>query len=1764
MPPQLLAPPAATNGHVHGVMIDTATLVLVRSPIAGHDGHLRVVRAPLDPGRTVAESLPPGQARGRVVWNGGVLTEVEQQQVVVHPGDELWLWPTWGISETAGALIIYAAISIAVGIAVQVATYYLFPPAKPHINAPDDHTFSFEGIRTAIGPGSVVPIVYGRHRVGGQLISAAVDQALTIRDDGFIPNRLDLTTAPPTLSLLLAVSEGPVQDVNVFTIQLNGQPIANFPSTVRLTRLGEIDQTPLPEFAEQRNTFADGREIPYAPTLEGDITYTTTTPIHAFVLNIVFNQGLYNMTGKGEKESNSVSLYYRWRTNTNGAHGNFTEWVQLRVTGDRTGPVRLGIRHENLPLATYDIAVAFANVRTPMDELKAKWQPTLESVSEVQNNTLAYPGTALLGLRSVATDALQGALPNVTLDVVGRTVRVGTFAPDLTWSDNPAWCVMDFLTNTRYGLGIPDSDIDLQAFTVWGDYCNTLIDGEPRHRMNYVVSQESRAQTLLMDMMGGSRALLVKSGGLWTPRVTRNDPPVQLLSWANCRNVRLTYTRDADRVNVMEARFANEENEYQQDVLTWPPVEQWPADVHKQSLDIRGVTKPSRIIRALQFELNRRRFENMLLEMDASLEAVALQVHDIFRFAHPLPGWGVSGRLEAGSTASMLRLDEAVTMTPGQAYHVYLRFPDDGTDARLVVNPGDGLPHRTLTIVGDPFQQLPLPRTTLWACGRASPEGAIKLFRVTHMQRKSDTIVHLQAVAHNPSIYDEPEGVPLPVISLLFNPLGPPPPLTFLLLTEVTRVQPSGASLRVVNLSWDVAALSAGYAPYGGAKLLRRTVLSSALAGSGEAGTLDLGQLHDPNDPNVDFVPLADVRGHVLDFDDFTVLTGITYIYRVVPISSRGVPNEAGALEQAIHVAGPTTPDFFPGTVRNLRLQGQAVGVHVFDGRDIHFAWDPVAESALFSETFFVQDYVVQVWAPGQEYLLRTVTVPATTTSAEVSWTYTYEQNSEDQLANGFAGPRRDVALYVFARTNTGRMSLDPATITVSNPPPDMSAMAPEVQALFEAALISWNEFVEPRDFAFYQVYLDTVTPPRVLYQDVSVAFRKIFPGGLLANVPYYTYILPFDSFGAGLASQISTFTPVSLTADNFDTTPPEMPTGLALTTGTTLSADATVVPWVAAAWTPNTEADIGYYAVHVLVGTSAVPTVMTIAHPEHALRLEALPGHSTVRVKMSAFDKTNNQSAYTPELSITTAGDTTVPDPPTNLFVHGTFKAIAVLWLPPAVLDYALTEIWASSVNNLQTAGRVGVATTDFIHPDLPSGSTWYYWVRACDTSGNFSAFTPGPTAGMPGTTVLTVSADIGNLSITETKIANDSISTPKLQANSVDANKVTTGELITLGAQIRAATITDAHITDLSAGKIESGTITAFVSIGVGNSVHLDGTYSRILIYDRQPVMTIRMVLGRLGDLGEQYGMQIWNASGQLMWNFTDGATVNGIADNAISAQKIRASTITASHLRTDTAVITNSIQIANALIGYAHIQDAAIITAKIQDAAITSAKIGLNQIGTGHYQDGSIASAKIALNQILTSHIADAQITTAKIGAAQILAANIGYAQILAGHIADAQITSAKIQDAAITSAKIGDAQIARAHIIDLQVDTAKIENLAVITSKIGTNAVSVAIQVSSGLTASISFGDLVAGDQIWLVGTGTASDGGGGGVSLELLEDALDGPVRDSASAAHAAGFVASMAVQAVYTVTTSLSLKVFWLQLGGASGTTRFVGLLRRK
>ena len=99
------------------------------------------------------------------------------------------------------------------------------------------------------------------------------------------------------------------------------------------------------------------------------------------------------------------------------------------------------------------------------------------------------------------------------------------------------------------------------------------------------------------------------------------------------------------------------------------------------------------------------------------------------------------------------------------SYLVYVRHQDGTTEVKPVSYPGD-VTTRTLTLLA-PLVQVPVPRTSLWAFGFLLPpvDTAVKLFRVIKMQRTGDNRVRIQAMVHNPSIYDEPTAEPLPIIT---------------------------------------------------------------------------------------------------------------------------------------------------------------------------------------------------------------------------------------------------------------------------------------------------------------------------------------------------------------------------------------------------------------------------------------------------------------------------------------------------------------------------------------------------------------------------------------------------------------------------------------------------------------------------------------------------------------------------------------------------------------------------------------------------------------------------------------------------------------------------------------------------------------------------------------------------------------------------------------------------------------------------------------
>jgi hypothetical protein len=111
--------------------------------------------------------------------------------------------------------------------------------------------------------------------------------------------------------------------------------------------------------------------------------------------------------------------------------------------------------------------------------------------------------------------------------IIYRGIWDGTFK--LSWTDNPAWILMDLLINKRYGLGnyIESSQIDiweLYQIAKWCDACdeNGIFWGvpdsysgyEPRHTFNALITDRYNVYDMINNIMSIFKGMVYYSNSI--------------------------------------------------------------------------------------------------------------------------------------------------------------------------------------------------------------------------------------------------------------------------------------------------------------------------------------------------------------------------------------------------------------------------------------------------------------------------------------------------------------------------------------------------------------------------------------------------------------------------------------------------------------------------------------------------------------------------------------------------------------------------------------------------------------------------------------------------------------------------------------------------------------------------------------------------------------------------------------------------------------------------------------------------------------------------------------------------------------------------------------------------------------------------------------------------------------------------------------------------------------------------------------------------
>ncbi len=274
---------------------------------------------------------------------------------------------------------------------------------------------------------------------------------------------------------------------------------------------------------------------------------------------------LQEVTDKGDIIGNSVNLQIQVQYNSGGFNTVFNDTI--------SGKSSSRYQRDYIVPLTGSFPVDLRVVRVSADETSSKKASGtfFTSYTEIQTEKLAYPNSALVGLRFSSKQfqniprrkyLIRGTkvrIPsNGTVDTtthLGRITYSGLFDGTLsaaTWTNDPAWCLFDLLTDTRYGCGIPEASLDLFDFYEISRYCNELVDDgkggqEPRFSLNLLLNTRSEVYDVIQQLTSIFRGISYYGAG---SLVLRQDKPADsqyLLGPSNVVDGLFTYSGAAEK-----------------------------------------------------------------------------------------------------------------------------------------------------------------------------------------------------------------------------------------------------------------------------------------------------------------------------------------------------------------------------------------------------------------------------------------------------------------------------------------------------------------------------------------------------------------------------------------------------------------------------------------------------------------------------------------------------------------------------------------------------------------------------------------------------------------------------------------------------------------------------------------------------------------------------------------------------------------------------------------------------------------------------------------------------------------------------------------------------------------------------------------------------------------------------------------------------------------------------------------------------------------
>lgn len=493
------------------------------------------------------------------------------------------------------------------------------------------------------------------------------------------------------------------------SVYLNDTPLQdkagtyNFKEVSIETRNGSVLQPALGTLPSVENTVSVGTEVRY----NNPVVRTIIDPdVDICRVSIRVPNLSHQNIENGDLRGASVSLAVDYQPN---GSSSWREGARVTIDGKTTSGYERDVGFRLKGDAPWNIRVSRLTEDSNSSYLQNK--TVWGTITEVMEEKLRYPCSALVGI-NINAEQFE-SIPKRAYDVKLMVVKVpsnynpetreysgvwdGTFK--LSWTDNPAWCFYDIVTNNRYGVGdyVGKNSVDKWVLYNIAQYCDEMVDNgfggkEPRFTCNLLLQTREEAFNVINDMASIFRGMAYWGSG--TVVATQDSP--RPVSWqfnnSSVIDGEFNYQSTAlnTRYNVAYVTYNNPDENYKRSVVY---VEDTDGIldlgyVNETNVTAFGCTSKSQAYRMGKWLLFTNKFENETVSFKVGVDGACITPNSVISIKDDLRDRTCGGGRVTSVSEKTLHLDRSFEFIAGKKYYVSVISKEGVLTKYDVVNTG--------------------------------------------------------------------------------------------------------------------------------------------------------------------------------------------------------------------------------------------------------------------------------------------------------------------------------------------------------------------------------------------------------------------------------------------------------------------------------------------------------------------------------------------------------------------------------------------------------------------------------------------------------------------------------------------------------------------------------------------------------------------------------------------------------------------------------------------------------------------------------------------------------------------------------------------------------------------------------------------------------------------------------------------------------------------------------------------------------------------